>query len=70
MCSKTTLYRREHPEYYEEEKKRDNERMKAKYANDPIRRERAKQIALAYYYKKKAEKQNISTSINTSIQVI
>ena len=56
MSSNMTKYRREHPEYYEAEKKRDNERMKAKYANDPIRRERVKKIALERYYRLKAEK--------------
>jgi hypothetical protein len=63
-----TKYRKEHPEYYEAEKKRDMERMKAKYA-DPIEKEKQKKRALEYYYKKKAEKQNISTSSNNCIQV-
>ena len=31
MSSYMTKYRKEHPEYYEAEKKRDMERMKAKY---------------------------------------
>ena len=56
MSSSTTKYRREHPEYYEEEKKRDNIRMKAKYANNPEYRERNKQMALARYYRLKETK--------------
>ena len=59
MSSYTTKYRREHPEYYEEEKKRDNERMKAKYANNPEYKERNKQMALARYYRLKEAKMNL-----------
>ena len=64
MSSYMTMYRREHPEYYEIEKIRDNERMKAKYANDPEHREKTKQRALAYYYKKKETKMNSSISVS------
>ena len=35
MTSYATLYRLNHPEYYEKEKNKDNERMKQKYANNP-----------------------------------
>jgi len=66
MSSYMTKYRREHPEYYEEEKKKDAERMRVKFA-DPVEKEKQRKRALEYYYKKKAEKQNI---LNNSIQVI
>ena len=64
MSSYTTQYRRTHPEYYELEKIKDNERMKAIYANDPEKREKVKQRALAYYYKKKEAKMNSSISVS------
>jgi hypothetical protein len=57
MTSRMTQYRRAHPEYYEAEKKRDNERMKEKYANDPISREKTIKRALDRYYRLKAEKE-------------
>ena len=57
MSSRTTQYRRNHPEYYEEEKKRDNERNKEKYAKDPITREKTIKRALDRYYRLKAEKE-------------
>ena len=64
MSSYTTQYRRTHPEYYEAEKKRDNERMKAKYANDPERREKVKQRALERYYRLKEAKMNSTISVS------
>lgn len=64
MSSYMTMYRKEHPEYYEAEKKRDNERMKSKYANNPEHKEMVKQRALAYYYKKKEAKMNASISVS------
>jgi N12 class adenine-specific DNA methylase len=64
MSSYMTVYRREHPEYYEIEKKKDNERMKAKYANNPEHKEKVKQRALAYYYKKKEAKLNSIISVS------
>jgi hypothetical protein len=39
MSSYTTKYRREHPEWREAEKIRNNERDKFRYSNDPEYRE-------------------------------
>ena len=64
MASKMTQYRRAHPEYYEAEKKRDNERMKEKYARDPIAREKTIKRALDRYYRLKAEKEQQQYSLN------
>jgi hypothetical protein len=57
MSSSTTLYRINHPEYYEKEKIRDNERMKLKYSTNEEYREKVKKRALESYYKKKQQKQ-------------
>lgn len=64
MSSYTTQYRRTHPEWREAEKVRNNEREKTRYANDPERREKVKQRALAYYYKMKEAKMNSSISVS------
>jgi len=56
MTSYATLYRLNHPEYYEKEKIKDNERMKQKYANNPEYKEQVKKRALERYYRLKQEK--------------
>lgn len=59
-----TKYRALHPEYREKEKLADNARSTAKYHNDPVYREKNKQMALARYYRIKAEKQKLSSFTN------
>jgi hypothetical protein len=59
MSSKMTQYRKAHPEFYEEEKKKDRIRLNNYYANNEERREKVKKTALERYYRLKAEKQNI-----------
>ncbi len=68
MSSKTTLYRRSNPEYYEEEKKKDAVRMKNKYANDPEYREYMKKYYKERYQRLKAEK--LQTQLDNSIEKI
>ena len=58
MSSVATKYRKEHPEYYEKERIKDNERVKKLYHNNPEYREKVKQQALARYYKLKEAKAN------------
>ena len=58
MSSKATQYRKEHPEYYAQERERERERMKKVYQENTEYRERAKQQALARYYKKKEQNSN------------
>jgi hypothetical protein len=64
MSSRATIYRKEHPEYYEKERIKDNERVKNLYQNNPEYREKVKQQALARYYKLKETKANASISVN------
>jgi len=64
MSSYATKYRKEHPEYYEKERVKDNERVKSLYHNNPEYREKVKQQALARYYKSKETKANASISVN------
>ena len=64
MSSRATIYRKEHPEYYEKERIKDNERVKTLYQNNPEYREKFKQQALARYYKLKETKANASISVN------
>ena len=63
MSSKSTMYRKEHPEYYKEERVKDNERVKKLYHNNPDYKEKVKQQALARYYKLKEIKQSSSISV-------
>ena len=63
MSSRATIYRKEHPEYYEKERIKDNERVKNLYQNNPEYREKVKQQALARYYKLKETKANASISV-------
>ena len=60
MSSVATLYRKEHPEYYAQERIREKERMKLLYHTNPEYREKIKQQALARYYKVKEAKKNAS----------
>lgn len=62
MSSSTTIYRKQHPEYYEKEKLRDKERMNKKYNENPEYREKAKKMALERYYKNKGL--SISVAVN------
>jgi hypothetical protein len=64
MTSYATKYRKEHPEYYEQERIKDNERVKKLYHNNPEYREKVKQQALARYYKLKEAKANAPISVN------
>ena len=42
MLSYATKYRKEHPEYYEKEQIKDNERVKNLYHNNPEYKEKVK----------------------------
>lgn len=64
MSSKSTLYRREHPEYLEKERIKDRERIKNIYHTNPEYKEKVKQQALARYYRLKEAKANAPVSVN------
>ena len=64
MSSYTTQYRRDHPEWREAEKLRNNEREKNRYNNDPEYREQIKKKALERYYRMKQEKLNSTISVS------
>ena len=64
MSSYTTKYRREHPEWRETEKLRNNEREKNRYNNDPEYREQIKKKALERYYRMKEAKLNSSIPVS------
>ena len=51
MSSTTTLYRKEHPEWREQEKVKDRVRFNKLYQDNPEYREKVKQRALARYYR-------------------
>lgn len=68
MSSKTTLYRRSKPEYYEEEKKKDALRMKNKYNNNPEYREYMKKYYKERYQRLKAEKEANKTQLENSVE--
>ena len=58
MSSATTIYRKEHPEWREQEKIKDRERFNKLYQDSPEYREKVKQRALARYYRLKEQKSN------------
>jgi hypothetical protein len=58
MPSYSTIYRKTHPEYYEQERIKDNERVKSLYHNNPEYKEKVRQQALARYYRLKEQKAN------------
>lgn len=60
MSSKSTLYRRSHPEYYEKEREKDKERVKNIYHTNPEYKERVKKQSQERYYKLKQAKANVS----------
>ena len=64
MSSYSTQYRRDHPEWREAEKIRNNEREKNKYNNDPDYKEQVKKRALERYYRMKEAKLNSSISVS------
>ncbi len=64
MSSKATQYRKEHPEYYAQERIKERERMKKVYQENPEYREKSKQQALARYYRKKELKMNASIVVS------
>ena len=64
MSSVSTIYRKEHPEYYKQERIKDNERVKNIYHTNPEYKEKVKQQALARYYRIKELKKNTSVSVN------
>jgi hypothetical protein len=55
MSSYSSKYRTEHPEYRELEKIKDRTYANNKYAEDEAYRQRKRDRALAYYYKKKEQ---------------
>ena len=64
MSSYSTKYRKEHPEWREKEKIRNQERENLKYQNDPEYLLKKQLQALARYYKNKEAKINASLSVN------
>ena len=64
MSSYSTKYRKEHPEYYKQERIKDNERVKNIYHTNPEYKEKVKQQALARYYRLKEQKLNASISVS------
>ena len=64
MTSKATQYRKEHTEYYSQERVKDNERVKKLYQENPEYREKTKQQALARYYRNKEAKMNASVAVS------
>jgi hypothetical protein len=62
MTSRATQYRREHPEYYAQERQKDKERVKTLYQNDPEYREKRKKQVLERYHRLKAEKKSLAHS--------
>ena len=60
MSSSATIYRKNHPEYYERERVKDNERVKKLYQDNTEYREKVKKQALDRYYRLKQEKINAS----------
>lgn len=53
MTSLTTKYRNEHPEYRQKERDTYREIENQRYKEDETFRQKKKERALAYYYKKK-----------------
>jgi hypothetical protein len=64
MYSYTSQYRKDHPEWREAEKIRNNEREKKKYNNDPDYKEQVKKRSLERYYRIKEAKLNASISVS------
>ncbi len=64
MSSYSSQYRKDHPEWREAEKIRNNEREKNKYNNDPNYKEQVKKRALERYYRIKEAKLNASISVS------
>ena len=64
MSSYSTKYRKEHPEYYAQERIKERERMKNVYQENPEYREKSKQQALARYYRNKELKMNASVVVS------
>ncbi len=67
MSSKSTIYRREHPEYYEQERIRDKERVKNLYHNNPEHRAKKLEQVKARYYRLKEAKANAQTNASISV---
>ena len=64
MSSYTSQYRKDHPEWREAEKIRNNELEKKKDNNDPDYKEQVKKRALERYYRMKEAKLNASISVS------
>ena len=64
MSSYSTQYRRDHPEWREAEKIRNNEREKNRYNNVPDYKEQVKKLALEQYYCMKEAKLNSSIYVS------
>ncbi len=63
MPSNTSQYRKDHREWREAEKIRNNEREE-KYNNDPDHKEQVKKRALERYYRMEEAKLNVSISVS------
>ena len=63
MSSYSTKYRKEHPEWREQEKIRNQQRENLKYQTDPEYRLKKQQQALARYYRNKEAKLNASVLV-------
>ena len=61
MSSYTSQYRLDHPEYREKERVKDRTYANAMYAEDEAYRQRKRERALAYYYKKKEQTNQAKT---------
>jgi hypothetical protein len=64
MPNASTLYRHAHPKYANKEKEQTRVRIVNKHNNDHEYKELLKASALAYYYRKKQEKESKYTNDN------
>ena len=62
MSSHTAKYRLEHPEYREKEREKDRITSNQKYKEDEAYRQKKRERALAFYYKKKEQQLNQAIS--------
>ena len=58
MPNYSAIYRKTHPEYYEQDRIKDNLRVKNLYHNNPEYKEKGRHQALARYYRSKEQKAN------------
>ena len=62
MSSYSSIYRLEHPEYREKERIKDRTGSKTRYAEDEAYRQKKRERALAYYYRKKEQLKQTQTA--------